>query len=203
MDQYNTQIDQAVPPDAPSASSIKEISREKGNLLSKSSFLVDHSHSHVQRGRMLGIARPVWLKVCESEERLWWMKKMVERKLLVRDLEAYAKQIETKLRSEEANIREKEREIILDLMRLKLKDEKRCLRKLREKKNEMRRWLKGELGIRQLESTMRLLRDEVRKRKRELQIKYKEKLEHLEEIRKRQLEDKFWEKPENIGCYEN
>ena len=82
---------------------------------------------------------------------------MVERKLLVRDLEAYAKQIETKLRSEEANIREKEREIILDLMRLKLKDEKRCLRKLREKKNEMRRWLKGELGIRQLESTMRLL----------------------------------------------
>ena len=93
---------------------------------------------------------------------------MLGKKLLVRDLDAYASKVEDKLRSEDVRIKEDEKLIFLQLMELKLRDEIQCLRKLRQKKEEKRRWMKGEVGIRQLESILRKLRDEVNKRKTEL-----------------------------------
>ena len=91
---------------------------------------MDYVHSHDQRGLVQGIARPLWYKVAESEERLDWLKKMLGKKLLVRDLEAYASKVEDKLRSEDVKIKEDEKVIFLQLMELKLRDEKQCLRKL-------------------------------------------------------------------------
>ena len=44
-------------------------------------------------GNLLGVVRPYWMKVTESEQRLAWLKTMRGRDLVVRDLESYAKSI--------------------------------------------------------------------------------------------------------------
>ena len=66
---------------------------------------IDHTFDHVigysgDRGRLLGVIRPAWRKVLESETRLNWLKKMVNRKLVVRDIEAFSKAQSDMLRSD-------------------------------------------------------------------------------------------------------
>ena len=92
------------------------------------SYLKKHSGD---RGQLLGIIRPAWRKVQESECRLNWLDKMVRRKLVVRDIESFARIQGEMLRSEELKVQEKERDILFGLMLLKLKDEKRNLIALR------------------------------------------------------------------------
>ena len=77
------------------------------------------------RGKLLGIVRPVWRKVLESEIRLDWLEKMVKKRLVVRNIDAYAKYQRALLRSEEMRVREEEREVSFGLMLIKVKDEKR------------------------------------------------------------------------------
>ena len=55
---------------------------------------------------MLGIVRPGWLKVTESECRQIWLEDMIERGLIVRDVEAFASSVHSMLRSEKLKIRE-------------------------------------------------------------------------------------------------
>ena len=47
---------------------------------------------------------------------------MIDRELVVRDLEAYAKNISAKLRSDEYRVKEEERVVLMCIMKLKLKD---------------------------------------------------------------------------------
>ena len=54
-----------------------------------------------RRGNLLGDLRPYWIKVKESEQRLRWLKQMVKLDLVVRDIDAYAKAVSEKLRSDE------------------------------------------------------------------------------------------------------
>ena len=42
---------------------------------------------------MLGILRPYWTKVLESEQRIAWLKTMIGKNIVVRNLEAYGKAI--------------------------------------------------------------------------------------------------------------
>ena len=63
-----------------------------------------YSDTNSRRGNLLGVLRPYWLKVKESERRLWWLKTMVRFELVVRDLDAYAKAESEKLRSEEMKL---------------------------------------------------------------------------------------------------
>ena len=77
-------------------------------------------------GKLLGVVRPAWLKVTESEQRVTWLTKMVKRDLCVKDIEAYVKLEHDKLRSEQHQVREDERTILMGLMQLKLRDEKKC-----------------------------------------------------------------------------
>ena len=44
-------------------------------------------HSAEARGEMLGKARPAWLRVTESEQRMIWLKNMIRKRILVRDIE--------------------------------------------------------------------------------------------------------------------
>ena len=82
------------------------------------------SKTTLRRGSLLGIARPIWLKVLESECRQVWLDEMVRKDLVVRDIENYAKSVGAMLRSEELRFQEKEREILKGLMNLKARDEK-------------------------------------------------------------------------------
>ena len=92
----------SVSEDALSASSIPDI-RETNCHSNVSCTLMETTHI---RGNLLGAVRPQWTKVTESECRIAWLKKMVERKIVVRDLESYARSIGPKLRSEECKMRE-------------------------------------------------------------------------------------------------
>ena len=65
-----------------------------------------------ERGMLLGIVRPVWRKVVESEVRLAWLNDMVREKLVVRDINSYAKSISACLRSEEMIIKEEEADLL-------------------------------------------------------------------------------------------
>ena len=113
---YDNYNDPTVSPGALSAQSTSKSCVNKVNM---STDLEKHRNSHVQRGLVLGIARPIWIKVVENEERLNWMKKMVHRGLIVRDTEVFGKSLENKLRSDNAQILEDEKEILLTLMKLK------------------------------------------------------------------------------------
>ena len=54
-----------------------------------------------KRGDLLGEMRPVWIKAKESECRVNWLRTMVRLELVVRDIEAYARSVCEKLRSDE------------------------------------------------------------------------------------------------------
>ena len=60
----------------------------------------------LERGPLLGIMRPIWIKTTESEERLRWLRQMISRNLMVRDLEAFLRATSDKLRSDISKIRE-------------------------------------------------------------------------------------------------
>ena len=87
--------------------------------------VVTNNEDTLRGGNLLGVVRPFWLKVTESEQRLAWLKTMRKNDLVVRDLESYAKSISERLRSEEYQLKEEERKILLDIMTLKIKDEKK------------------------------------------------------------------------------
>ena len=99
-----------------------------------------------REGSLIGVVRPLWMKVTESEQRISWLDKMVKRKLCVKDLESYISAEHRKLRSPQYKIREDERGVLMNLMTIKLKDEKRNIEVLRKNKESMRKRLKRELG---------------------------------------------------------
>ena len=77
----------------------------------KVSFGVVSQCDTVRTGNLLGIMRPLWIKVCESEQRIAWLTKMIGKRLVVRNLEAFAKAIGEQLRSEEYKFKEEERHV--------------------------------------------------------------------------------------------
>ena len=64
----------------------------------KDSFGVVSQCDTVRTGNLLGIMRPLWIKACESEQRIAWLTKMIGKRLVVRNLEAFAKAIGEQLR---------------------------------------------------------------------------------------------------------
>ena len=103
---------------------------------------------------------------------------MLDRNLVVRGLESYVKSIAKQLRSEEYRVREAESKIFMDIMRLKLKDEKKNLQSLMKQKEKCRIQIVAELGkSRRFETLMSKLRQEVNLRKSTLKKKYRKEVE--------------------------
>ena len=50
-------------------------------------------------GQLLGVIRPLWFKVTESEQRVSWLAKMLRKELCVNEIEAYIDSEHEKLRS--------------------------------------------------------------------------------------------------------
>ena len=155
-------------------------------------------------GDMLGIGRPIWMKVQESECRLAWLTDMVRKELIVRDIDSYAKSISGMLRSDELRFKEAERKILMGLMKLKLKDEKLNLKSLQKEKEKMRQRILKEIGRgRKYYTLVKRLRRETIKRKTELKKKYKAKLDHLAAERRKEILEKWHEReiPEELRCF--
>ena len=112
-----------------------------------------------KRGQFLGIVRPLWVKAKESECRAIWLEDMVRKKLIVRNIESYAVSLRECYRSDKMKNKKEEEGILFELMKVKLKDEKLHLQKLKRMKENVRAWLKEKLGkSRQYETLMRRLR---------------------------------------------
>ena len=114
MGSYKTKKTPSASPEVHGTSSIP---CKGGNYPTNASLWLQES---TLRGgmKLLETVRPVWTKVTESEQRLSWMKSMIDKKLIVRDLDAYAKRIGLQLRSEEYLFKEEEREILMGVMNL-------------------------------------------------------------------------------------
>ena len=89
---------------------------------------------------------PAMMKVMAREQRINWLKNMVRKRLLVRDIDSFFRSQEEKLRSGEVHIKEEERDILLGLMNIKLRDEKKNYRRLITERENMRKWLRTECG---------------------------------------------------------
>ena len=135
-------------------------------------------------GPLLGIIKPIWKKTLESEQRIEWLKGMLDKKLVVRDLEILGCSINEKLRTESAKDQEMEREIIIELMRIKYIDEKRNYRELRRIRETIRDWVRKELGRRKYNTIMEKLTTQLDIIKHKLKKKYSAKIKHLESERK-------------------
>ena len=86
-------------------------------------------------GSVLGILKPLWQKALESELRIDFIKNMLERDLVMRDMMKFGQIIEEKLRAESSRDEELGRKTLIEIMKVKLTDEKRCYRehkKIRE-----------------------------------------------------------------------
>ena len=176
--------------------------RIHNNVMNLPSLQIDAT---LERGPLLGIMRPTWLKTTESEERLRWIVQMIGKNLLVRDIEAFLRTSSSKLRSDESKIREEERKVLKSLMILKRNDERRNLRSLKREKETVRRYVKENFGKKiYYDIGVKKLRKEVKQKRLELRKKYKCKLEHLEEIRRKEIAEKEKKKediPEELGFF--
>ena len=111
------------------------------------------------------------------------------------------------LRSEELKFKEEERRILMGLMRLKLRDERLNLKKLKKEKENMKERFVKEIGrSRQYFTLIKKLRNETLKKKNILKKKYKTKIMHLEEERRREVAERWQSRgiPEELveftGC---
>ena len=79
-------------------------------------------------GNLQGIIEPLWNKTMESEQRITWLGEMVNRKLVVRDIWNFGTEVTNKLRAVSSKEEDIGRLALLDLMKVKLTDEKRYYR---------------------------------------------------------------------------
>ena len=92
----------------------------------------------LERGGLLGTVKPIWTKALESELRLNWLQSMIERGLVVRDIQALGKSTYEKLRAESSKSEDLGRETLIELMRIKYVDEKRYYREQRRIRETLR-----------------------------------------------------------------
>ena len=97
-------------------------------------------------GTVLGIVKPIWQKVLESEKRVSWLGDMLERDLILRDVMKFGQILEEKLRTESSRSDELGRQALVEIMRVKLTDEKRFYRECKRTREVIRDFLRKKLG---------------------------------------------------------
>ena len=95
----------------------------------------DHSDNG---GRRQDIVRDAWKKLVECEERLTFWRRMNDRGVGVREVEHMGEDVREKYRSEEMKGGRSHREVIMLVMSLKLRDERKHKKELKERRNRER-----------------------------------------------------------------
>ena len=88
--------------------------------------------------------RNIWKKMIECEERVKFWKRMIEGGVGVRELEHLGEAIKEKFRSERMRGGRSEREVVMLVMSLKLRDEKRHQKELKMRRNREKELWRGE-----------------------------------------------------------
>ena len=99
--------------------------------------------------------RNIWKKQIECEERVKFWRSMINCGAGVRELESIGENIKEKFRSVEMKNGGRERDVVMLVMSLRLKDEKKHQIELKKKRNTEKEKMKEELGsIRQYKLIM-------------------------------------------------
>ena len=126
---------------------------------------------------------------------------MLDKKLVLRDLVAFSKNSTEKLRTESSRRDELGREAILDLMRIKMVDERRYYRECKRVRERIRDIVPEKIGKRGYDNLMRKLKIKIEAQKRELKKKYASKTEILEKQREKNVLAKLEEIPVGLEKY--
>ena len=94
------------------------------------------------------------MKTLESEQRLTWLKETLDRKLVVRNLEIFGRNLEDNLRVESFRDNEMGREIMIELMRVKFMDERKNLRENKRLRETTRDWIRKRIGRKKYDRLM-------------------------------------------------
>ena len=148
--------------------------------------------------------RNEWKKLVESEERLRFWKQMVRWDLCVRELEHLGDDIKNKFRSDSMKGGSSEKEVVRICMKLKLKDERRHQRELKERRNKRRKELEREIDSpRKFKKIASQLNVEAAKWRKLERRKYTDKATHLKKIREEEEEKALLKCPEEIISYKD
>ena len=96
-------------------------------------------------GKFIGVIQPIWNKALESDKRLLWLKDMLKKGLVVRDIESFREKINDKLRTESSREEEIGRETLTEMMRVKCTDEKRYNRECIRTREEVKDWIRNQV----------------------------------------------------------
>ena len=120
--------------------------------------------------------RNKWKKLVECEERLRFWKRMVGKGMSVRELAHIGEDIKNKFRSESMKEGNREQEVVNLVMMLKLKDERRHAKELKERRNETRKELESLVeSSRQFKKIIKMLNKEATNLRKVERCKYNKK----------------------------
>ena len=155
-------------------------------------------------GMRQNVVRNLWKKLIECEERLTFWKRMIEWGVGVRELEHIGEDIKEKFRSENMRENKSEREVIMLIMSLKMRDERKHQKELKARRNQQKELWKLELdSVRQYTRLLSKLNQEARKYRKQEKRKYINKAAHLKRIRMEEEERQLQECPDEIKFYED
>ena len=149
-------------------------------------------------GETIGVIQPIWNKAIESDMRLAWMRDMLKKGLVVRDIESFGEKVNEKLRTESSREEEIGRDTLIEMMRVKCIDEKRYNRECVKAREEVKNWIRSRTSRRRFRTIMEKMRTKEDKLRRELKQKYNNKTKHLETEREREKMEKLQIVPEGL-----
>ena len=150
-------------------------------------------------GKLQGIIEPIWNKTMESEQRLIWLEDMIKRKLVVREILNFGNSVKDKLRTESSREEEIGREVLMELMKVKLVDEKRYYREYSRLRHKLRDWLRQNVGRKKYNSLMENIKKRIEKNRENMKMKLRMKTKFLKGAREKELIERLQIVPPSLG----
>ena len=156
-------------------------------------------------GQELRDAKKLWEQVAANESRMHLMVELMKHKVGLADVEEFCIDLGDKCRAEARQIGKVEWRVVKATMESKLVDARREEKKLKRDQNLTRKKIYNGSGedSRKSKKIIRILKNEARNMKREMQKKYKKKVEHLRRKYRQTEEDKIDEIPAGMEELEN
>ena len=154
-------------------------------------------------GRRQDRVRDSWRRQIESEERIKFFKQMVGLDLSLREIQHIGDDLNEKFRSDVMREKRQANGVIREIMRLKLKDERKNQRELKRIKNSERESLEKEVSKSEFKRIMSILNGESVKWRKMERRKYEKKKQHLKLIRDEEENRRLETCPAEVIEYKN
>ena len=120
-----------------------------------------------------------------------FIKTKMERDLVMRDIMKFGQIVEEKLRAESSKDEELGRKTLIEIMKVKLTDEKRCYREHKKIREAIRDYVRRKFGRKYYNTLLEKMKPSLERRRGDLREKYKNKIEHLAAHRESEKREKL------------